>query len=93
MPLIASDWRIDETDSDTNDGLIEVAQIYPSTHNDQKVDIGIENNVTGLTLDGYLHFTTLMYQNNFGGIVVVESDANSTLAGRPAYKIVFTPND
>jgi hypothetical protein len=88
-----SDWRIDETDSDPNDGLIEVVEFYPSSHNDQKVEIGVEGQVSGLTLEGYLKSTTDMYQNNFGGIVVLESDTKSTVAGMPAYRIVFTPSD
>jgi hypothetical protein len=89
-----SDWQIDETDSNHKDTLIEVAHISPSSGSDEKVEIGIEDQTaSGTTLEGYLQSITNTYQSNFGGITVLESDTSSTVAGNPAYKIVFTSND
>jgi hypothetical protein len=89
-----SKWRIDMTDSDLNDGLIEVAHIYPSSRTDEKVEIGIDDKTASdLTLEGYLKSTTDIHQKNFGGIIVLETDTSSTVAGKPAYRIIFTPND
>ena len=89
-----SHWQIDETDSNLDDGLIEVAHIYPSSGTDEKVEIRIDDQTAfGPTLEGYLQSTTDTYKNNFGGITVLESDTNSTLAGNPAYRLVFTSND
>jgi len=89
-----SDWQIDGTDSNPKDGLIEIAHISPSSGTDERVEIGIDDQTAfGSTLEGYLKSTTDAYQNNFGGITVLESDTKSTVAGNPAYKIVFTSND
>ena len=89
-----SKWRIDMTDSDSNDSLIEVAHIYPSSRTDEKVEIGIDDKTSSdLTLEGYLKSTTDIHQKNFGGIIVLETDTSSTVAGKPAYRIIFTPND
>jgi len=89
-----SDWQIDGTDSNPKDGLTEIAHISPSSGTDERVEIGIDNQTAfGTTLEGYLNFSADAYQNNFGGITVLESDTESTLAGNPAYKMVFTSND
>ena len=82
------------TDNDPNDGMIEVAHMYPSSRTDEKVEIGIDDKTASdLTLEGYLKHTTDIHQKNFGGIIVLGTDTSSTVAGKPAYRIIFTPND
>jgi hypothetical protein len=89
-----SDWKIDGTDSSPKDGLTEIAHISPSYSTGERVEIGIDDQTPfASTLEAYLKSTTDAYQSNFGGITVLESDTSSTVAGNPAYKIVFTSND
>jgi hypothetical protein len=89
-----SDWQISDIDSDPNDSSIEVAHIYPSSQTGEKIEITIEDRPTSdLTLEDYLQSTTEFYQNYFGGINVLESDTHSTVAGKPAYMVVFTSKD
>ena len=88
-----SKWRIDETDSDPNDGVLEFAHIFPSASSDQKVEIGIDDKPTDKTLIAYLKSTTDIRQSIFGGINVLELNTNIKVAGKPAYKIVFTLKD
>ena len=74
--------------------MVELAHFYPSSGTDKKVEIGVDDQVTSdLTLERYLESITDVYQNNLGGINVLESGTNFTVAGMPAYKIVFKSND
>ncbi len=69
-----SNWRIDETDNNPKDTLVELAHFYPSSGTDKKVEIGVDDQVTSdLTLERYLESITDVYQNNLGGINVLES--------------------
>jgi len=90
---VPSKWKINENDSDPNDGLVEVAHIYPSASTDEKVEIGIDDKPTDLTLEAYLKSTSDIHKGNFGGINVLELNTNSKVAGKPAYRIVFTLKD
>ena len=92
--LYPSSWRMDGIDSVPNDGLVEVAHIYHSSGAQERVDVGIDDQGTfGLTLEGYLQSTIDSYRNSYGTINVLVSDSQSNVAGRPAYRLVFTSGD
>ena len=74
--------------------MAEIAHIYPSSGTRQSIDVGIDDQGTfGLTLEDYLQSAIDSYRNSYGIIDVQELDGQSTTAGRPAYRLVFTSGD
>jgi hypothetical protein len=89
-----SSWTIDETDSNPDDLITELAHFSPSTESQESVDIGIDDqNTFSLTLDEYLQSTINSYRDSYGEINIIESNTQNMLSGRPAYSLVFTTSD
>ena len=94
-----SDWEIDEGDVEPDDDVTDIVSFFAPIGNDSETDgpslyISIDNQSTNLNenLNEYLT-TTINDYNASEDFEVVESNTNSTLAGYPAYKLVFTDVD
>jgi hypothetical protein len=91
-----SDWEIDEGDVEPDDDVTDIVSFFAPIGNDSETDgpslyISIDNQSSNLNenLNEYLT-TTINDYNDSEDFEVVESNTNSTLAGYPAYKLVFT---
>src|SRR5919112_820354 len=91
--------QIDEGDVEPDDDVTDIVSFFAPIGNDSETDgpslyISIDNQSTNLNenLNEYLT-TTINDYNASEDFEVVESNTNSTLAGYPAYKLVFTDVD
>jgi hypothetical protein len=98
-----SNWTIDESDIDSDDNLTDIVSFFAPVRNDLETDgpsfyisyISIDNPLSSnlsKNLDEYLT-TTINDYNDTQDFKVIESNTNSILADKPAYKLVFTDVD
>lgn len=90
------DWRIDEGDVDSDDAVTDIVSFVALIGNDSETDgpslyMSIDN-ASSSNLNEYLT-TTINDYNDTEDFEVIESNTNSTLAGKLAYKLVFTDVD
>lgn len=92
-----ANWTKDEGDFDPNDDITDIVEFSSPFENRSESDpeilhISIEGFTDkNTTLDGYANSVITYYKETLTNFNLVESDTNnSTLAGRPAYKLVYT---
>jgi eukaryotic-like serine/threonine-protein kinase len=92
-----ANWTKDEGDFDPNDDVTDIVEFSSpsesrSDSEPETVGISIEGFTDqNMTLDEYANSLITDYKKTLTGFNLVESDTNnSMLAGRPAYKLVYT---
>lgn len=95
-----SNWRVDEGDVYADDYVTDIVSfIAPVRSNTEayapSLSISIDNPPPNLNenLNEYLTRITSEYSDTYEDFKVIESDTNSILSGKPAYKIVFTDEE
>ena len=89
-------WRIDEGDVDSDDAVTDIVSFVALIGNDSETDgpslyMSIDNQSSNLNENLNEYLTTLIDDyNDTEDFEVIESNTNSTLAGKLAYKLVFT---
>jgi hypothetical protein len=91
-----SNWRIDEGDVYADDYVTDIVSfIAPIRSNTESyapsLSISIDNPPPNL--NEYLTRTSSEYSNTYEDFNGIESDTDSILSGKPAYKIVFTDEE
>jgi photosystem II reaction center protein PsbP len=95
-----SDWRIDEGDVYADDYITDIVSFIAPIRSDTEsyapsLSISIDNLPPNLNenLYEYLNRITNDYDDILKEFEVIESDTNSILAGKPAYKLVSTDEE
>jgi serine/threonine-protein kinase len=89
-------WRVDEGDVDSDDAVTDIVSFVALIGNDSETDgpslyMSIDNQSSNLNENLNEYLTTLIDDyNDTEDFEVIESNTNSTLAGKLAYKLVFT---
>jgi len=93
-------WTIEEGDAYPDDGYTDIVSFFAPVENDPEsglpslyISIDSLSSNRNENLSEYLKTTINDYYNDSEDFKVMESNANSILGGKPAYKLVFTDVD
>ena len=91
-----ANWTKDEEDTDPSDGITDIVEFsspFESRLDSYSETLGIsieELTDQNMTLEEYASSLITAYNETFTDFNLIESNTNSTLAGKPAYKLVYT---
>ena len=91
-----SDWRADGGDTYANDYVTDIVSfIAPIRSNTEAYASSLSISIDNLlpNLNEYLTRITTDYSDTYEDFNVIDSDTDSILSGKPAYKIVFTDEE
>jgi S1-C subfamily serine protease len=91
-----ANWTKDEEDTDPSDGITDIVEFsspFESRLDSYSETLGIsieELTDQNMTLEEYASSLITAYNETFTDFNLIESNTNSTLAEKPAYKLVYT---
>src|SRR5919112_5065280 len=95
-----SNWTVDEGDVYADDYVTDIVSFIASIRSNTEayapsLSISIDNPPPNLNenLNEYLTRTTSEYSDTYEDFNVIESDADTILSDKPAYKLVFTDEE